>query len=242
MYTRRSSRKSVICILFSGLIVVMSLCELGLSSSTSPVMGKVGGRQKIAGAQNDLQLEDLAKFAVEQHNAQQNSSLVYVSLVSAEQQVVSGTMYYLELEATPPGEATKLFEAKVWVKPWENFQSLVEFKEKLSSGAQPHIEANPDGPSTDSKGDESGEPVSSNDKVVMEAAEQALKTLQQRSNSLVPYVLKQVISVHAQVSGKSTSYDLTFLVQRGSIVEQVKAEVVHTDAEAWTVKDVGVHP
>jgi cystatin-C len=36
-------------------------------------------------------------------------------------------MYYLTVEAKD-GETKKLYEAKVWEKPWENFKELQEFK------------------------------------------------------------------------------------------------------------------
>lgn len=42
------------------------------------------------------------------------------------EQVVAGTMYYLTLEVKE-GEEKKLYEAKVWVKPWMNFKELQEF-------------------------------------------------------------------------------------------------------------------
>ena len=59
----------------------------------------------------------------------QNSNLEYVALVSAKQQVVSGMIYYLEIEASSGG-VKKLYEAKIWEKPWLNFKSLQDFKEK----------------------------------------------------------------------------------------------------------------
>jgi hypothetical protein len=47
--------------------------------------------------------------------------------VKAKTQVVAGTMYYLTIEVKD-GEVNKLYEAKVWEKPWENFKQLQEFK------------------------------------------------------------------------------------------------------------------
>jgi cystatin-C len=42
-------------------------------------------------------------------------------------QIVSGIVYYIKIKASEAG-AKKLYEAKVWEKPWENFKQLVEFK------------------------------------------------------------------------------------------------------------------
>lgn len=53
--------------------------------------------------------------------------LEFVKVVNTKQQVVAGTMYYLTIEATDAGQK-KLFEAKVWVKPWMNFKEVQEFK------------------------------------------------------------------------------------------------------------------
>ena len=43
------------------------------------------------------------------------------------EQVMAGTMYHLTLEAEDT-DHPKLFKEKVWVKPWENFKCLEEFK------------------------------------------------------------------------------------------------------------------
>ena len=56
----------------------------------------------------------------------QGLQLRFVTLVSAEQQVVSGIMYYLNLKAECGGE-THEYEARVWVQPWRDFKSLEEF-------------------------------------------------------------------------------------------------------------------
>ena len=57
----------------------------------------------------------------------QNAVLEFVKVVNAKEQVVSGTLYYITLEAKD-GEKKKIYEAKVWVKPWLNFKELQEFK------------------------------------------------------------------------------------------------------------------
>ena len=47
-------------------------------------------------------------------------------VVKAEEQVVAGTLHHLTLEAIEAGEK-KIYQAKVWVKPWLNFKELQEF-------------------------------------------------------------------------------------------------------------------
>ena len=48
-------------------------------------------------------------------------------MVKAQKQVVAGTLHHLTLEAVDAGKK-KLYEAKVWVKPWMNYKELQEFK------------------------------------------------------------------------------------------------------------------
>lgn len=48
-------------------------------------------------------------------------------MVNVKEQVVAGTIYYLTIEAVQGGEK-KLYQAKVWVKPWMNFKELQDFK------------------------------------------------------------------------------------------------------------------
>uniref|UniRef100_UPI003D81C6C5 Adhiron n=1 Tax=synthetic construct TaxID=32630 RepID=UPI003D81C6C5 len=85
-----------------------------------------------------LEIEELARFAVDEHNKKENALLEFVRVVKAKEQganmhAYADTMYYLTLEAKDGGKK-KLYEAKVWVK-WEmsrrlmtNFKELQEFK------------------------------------------------------------------------------------------------------------------
>lgn len=92
--------------------------------ATAPVLGGVTESQ---GSENSAEIEDLARFAVQEHNKKENAMLEFVKVVNTKQQVVAGTVYYLTIEATEAGQK-KLFEAKVWVKPWMNFKEVQEFK------------------------------------------------------------------------------------------------------------------
>ena len=90
-------------------------------------MALPGGISEVDSKENSLEIDSLAKFAVEEHNKKENALLEYVKVVNAKQQVVAGTVYYITLEATDKG-VKKLYEAKVWVKPWINFKEVQEFK------------------------------------------------------------------------------------------------------------------
>ncbi|KAJ9537489.1 hypothetical protein OSB04_030222 [Centaurea solstitialis] len=96
-------------------------------TNTRVRMAVVGGISESKGVENSLEIDTLARFAIDEHNKKQNSLVEFVKVVNTKQQVVSGTMYYITLEAKDGGEK-KTYEAKVWVKPWMNFQELQEFK------------------------------------------------------------------------------------------------------------------
>jgi hypothetical protein len=59
----------------------------------------------------------------------QNALLEFVRVVEAKEQVVAGTLHHLTLEAIEAGRK-KVYEAKVWVKPWLDFKELQEFVHK----------------------------------------------------------------------------------------------------------------
>ena len=47
--------------------------------------------------------------------------------MKAREQVVAGTLHHLTLEVIDAGKK-KLYEAKIWVKPWMSFKELQEFR------------------------------------------------------------------------------------------------------------------
>uniref|UniRef100_A0A2P2J918 Cysteine proteinase inhibitor n=1 Tax=Rhizophora mucronata TaxID=61149 RepID=A0A2P2J918_RHIMU len=90
-------------------------------------MATLGGVRDVEGSANSIEIDSLARFAVDEHNKKENSVLEFKKVVSAKQQVVSGTVYYITMEVKD-GDQTKVYEAKVWEKPWLNFKEVQEFK------------------------------------------------------------------------------------------------------------------
>ncbi|VVB14201.1 unnamed protein product [Arabis nemorensis] len=86
----------------------------------------VGGIRDIDANANDLQVESLARFAVDEHNKKENVTLEYRRLLGAKTQVVAGTMHHLTVEVAD-GETKKVYEAKVLEKVWENLKQLEGF-------------------------------------------------------------------------------------------------------------------
>ncbi|KAL1555140.1 cysteine proteinase inhibitor A-like [Salvia divinorum] len=90
-------------------------------------MATVGAIRQSEGSANSLEIDALARFALDEHNKKQNSLLEFKKVSNVKEQVVAGTMYYITLEAADGGH-NKVYEAKVWVKPWMNFKEVQEFK------------------------------------------------------------------------------------------------------------------
>ncbi|XP_050282765.1 cysteine proteinase inhibitor-like [Quercus robur] len=86
-----------------------------------------GGVSDVKGHENSLQIDDLARFAVDDHNKKENTLLQFKKVVNAKQQVVSGIIYILTLEVEDGGKK-KIYEAKIWEKAWLNFKEVQEFK------------------------------------------------------------------------------------------------------------------
>ncbi|KAG6483718.1 hypothetical protein ZIOFF_060370 [Zingiber officinale] len=55
-----------------------------------------------------------------------NDLLEFARVIKAREQVVAGTLHHLTVEVIDAGKK-KIYEAKVWIKPWLNFKELQEF-------------------------------------------------------------------------------------------------------------------
>ncbi|XP_024962104.1 cysteine proteinase inhibitor 12-like isoform X2 [Cynara cardunculus var. scolymus] len=182
---------------------------------SNPMATTLGGLQNSS-ASNSADIDSLAHFAVQEHNKKQNAMLELARVVKVQEQVVAGTLHHLTLEVVDAGEK-KIYEAKVWVKPWMNFKELQEFK---------HI-----GEQTTSTPSDLGyQSVPVHDPVVQDAANHVLMTLQQRSNSLYPYELQEVIHAKTECVEGSAKYDILLKVKRSSKEEKFKANV-HKDKD-----------
>ncbi|KAK2967499.1 hypothetical protein RJ640_010140 [Escallonia rubra] len=74
--------------------------------------GRVGGWQPIKDVKVP-EVQEIAKYAVAEHNSQAKTDLKYESVVRGETQVVAGTNYRLVIAARDGGVG-KQYEAVVW--------------------------------------------------------------------------------------------------------------------------------
>ncbi|PHU23391.1 Cysteine proteinase inhibitor 6 [Capsicum chinense] len=194
----------------------------------SEEMATLGGIHTSHGSENSDEIRSLAKFAVDEHNKKENAMIELARVVKAQEQTVAGKLHHLTLEVIDAGKK-KIYEAKVWVKPWLHFKELQEFK---------HVEDVPTFTSSDLgvKQEEQTSGLKSvpvHDPVVEEAAEHAIKTIQQRSNSLLPYELQEIVHANAEVADDSTKIHLVLKTSRGGKEEKFKVQVHHNNEGAF---------
>jgi len=196
------------------LVVISAFCDLGFCKDDGFIRMKpvvVGGVRDVAGTQNSAEIESIGRFAVDEHNKKENALLTLARVVKAKEQVVAGKMYHLTLEAIDAGKR-QTYEAKVWVKPWLNFKQLQEFKHTCDSVKQDRPE-------------QGWRPVPTYDPVVKGAAYHAVKTIQQRSNSLSPYELLEILLAKVKAIENYTKFDMLLKVKRGAKEEKFKVIV-----------------
>lgn len=86
---------------------------------------------------NDIGFDLICEFHVwmsiwmDMQNSLSVAGMTFSKVVAAKEQVVQGTMYYLTVEVMEDGKP-KLYDAKVWVKPWEGYKELESFVPSVS--------------------------------------------------------------------------------------------------------------
>ncbi|XP_012456042.1 cysteine proteinase inhibitor 6 [Gossypium raimondii] len=219
---------SIPILLFNNLIAESTFCPETMATTTT-----LGGVHPSQGSQNSVELENLARFAVDEHNKKENAMVEFVRVVKASEQVVAGTLHHLTVEAVDAGKK-KLYEAKVWVKPWMNFKELQEFKHAGDADSSASFTACDLGAKKDVQGPML-QAVATNDPVVQDAADHAVKTIQQRSNSLLPYELKEIVHANAEVLEDFAKLNMVLKVKRGDKEEKFKVEVHHKNEGTYHV-------
>ncbi|KAL6980967.1 hypothetical protein U1Q18_022603 [Sarracenia purpurea var. burkii] len=233
---------------FCSFLVIVLVCVLPLAQlereerGLSPfptIMTTLGGvHDSHLSNQNNDEVDSLARFAIDEHNRKENAFLEFARVAKAQEQVVAGTLHHLTLEAIDAGKK-KLYEAKVWVKPWMNFKELQEFKHVGDVGDTPSFTPSDLGAKKDAHGP-GWKTVPVHDPVVQDAADHAVKTIQQRSNSLFPYVLLEIIHAKAEVIEESAKIDMLLKVKRGDKEEKFKVEVHKSHEGIFHLNQFGI--
>ncbi|KAK6944491.1 Cystatin domain [Dillenia turbinata] len=82
--------------------------------------------------------------------------------------------------------------------------------------------------------------VPTDDPEVQDAASHAVKTIQQRSNSLAPYELLEILLAKAEVVEDSPKFDLLLKVKRGSKEEKLSVKVGKSDEGMFHLGDMNL--
>ncbi|XP_020686176.2 cysteine proteinase inhibitor 12-like [Dendrobium catenatum] len=190
-------------------------------------MATLGGVRDVENNQNSVEIEELARFAVHEHNKKENALLEFARVVKAKEQVVAGTLHHLTLEAIDAG-IKKLYEAKVWTKPWLNHKELQEFKHtgdgESASFTSADLGAKRDGHETGWRA------VPTNDPVVQAAANHAVTAINNMCDCIVTLELLEIQHAKAAVIEDFAKFDLLLRLRRGWKEEKYKVEV-HKNVE-----------
>ncbi|GJS07355.1 cysteine proteinase inhibitor 5-like protein [Tanacetum coccineum] len=98
--------------------------------SNSNVASRLKGGWKPIPNVTDPAIVDIGKFAIDEHNKNdQAASLQFRNVVQGQSQVVAGMNYNLTIAAALDGDHVQnnYYVAIVWIKPWEQFRRLVSF-------------------------------------------------------------------------------------------------------------------
>ncbi|CAN6973585.1 unnamed protein product [Brassica oleracea var. botrytis] len=206
-------------VLLSGLGQLV-ICRQEKETYNDVVRMKLGGfRDSTNNRNGGGEIDDIALFAVQEHNKRENGVVELVRVLKATEQVVAGKLYSLTLEVIEAGEK-KIYEATVWVKPWMNFKQLQEFKNVVPSFTVSDLGLKSDGNGFEWRS------VSTKDPEVQEAAKHAVKSIQQRSNSLFPYKLIDIILARAKVVEDRVKFELLLKLEKGNKAEKLVVEVM----------------
>ncbi|MED6223703.1 hypothetical protein PIB30_076679 [Stylosanthes scabra] len=207
-------------------LALSALCALGSCMVEEHhhdiIRMKVGGLRDSHNdaVSNNAEIESLARFAIQEHNNKVNALLEFAKVLTAKEQVVAGKIYFLTLQAIDGGKK-KIYEAKIWVKPWMNFKQLQEFRQ---------IHAITPFRSSDigiqKEGHKLGwHEVPTLDPEITDAASYAVKSIALRSNSLSPYELLEVVLARAKVVEDYVKINLLLKVRRGIKEERFVVEL-----------------
>ncbi|KAF8095205.1 hypothetical protein N665_0339s0074 [Sinapis alba] len=210
MDTKRLS-PLLICVslvLLSGLGQLV-ICSQEKRTYNDVVRMKLGGFSDSTNNRNGGgEIDEIAFFAVQEHNRRENGVLEPGRVLKATEQVVSGKLYSLTLEVKEAGEK-KIYKAKVWVKPWMNFKQLQEFKSVVPSFTVSDLGLKSDGNGFEWRS------VSTNDPEVQEAAKHAMESIQQRHNPSQGKG-KGIIYNDTQVVEDRVKFELLLKLEKGN--------------------------
>ncbi|KAG0455193.1 hypothetical protein HPP92_024152 [Vanilla planifolia] len=113
-------------VFFSPILLAPALSASAAETQVKPE-AVVGGWTPINNL-SDPHVQEIALFAVAEHNKEGEPQLTLRRVVSGETLVVTGVDYRLVIEATAVGGSFGKYEAVVWEKSWEHFRQLTSFK------------------------------------------------------------------------------------------------------------------
>ncbi|KAK9706323.1 hypothetical protein RND81_07G116600 [Saponaria officinalis] len=108
------------------IVVIVVLYMWAVTASAARHGAILGGFTPITDVDNE-HVQDIAQYAVTEHNLKAGTNLEYLKIMSGEYQVAAGNNYRLLISAKDDSGAVHNFEAVVNDKPWEISRTLTSF-------------------------------------------------------------------------------------------------------------------
>jgi hypothetical protein len=200
-------------------IVITLLCFFGMNTLASYGDDKYD----IPNCQQNAEFCKLAEFALKKQKTYGELSLVRVVRACTDYIVVQGvpeSLYFLIMEAHHAHGTTRSYSATVKKLSRTDFK-LKDFKLKHHP--------------TDESQASLWNAVRVQDPMVKEAAVNAVKIIQQRSNSLMSYELQEIVSAKGKVVNALNIFDLLLKIKWENEVKNYEVEMKRTLEGKWTM-------
>lgn len=194
----------------------------------------LGGYKKHENHHNDARVQEIAAFAVEEISKKENEKLDLVKVVSVSSQVVAGKNYKLVLDLATPAQKLQAYEVTVYEPLGGQDMQLTEHKPvDKAKAAEAHEQSTERHSGALLGGYKEVEPA---DDEVTEAAEFATKQLNEQSNSLLPFELKEVLQARTKVTNGKV-FELKLSLAQGKQADKVyQVEVARSLQNQFTIQ------
>lgn len=206
---------------------ILVLLLIGIAAASSV---RLGGIERAS--VSDDRVQEVAAYAVEQLNERgeaSNGGLQLSRIVSVRKQLVAGTLYFLNIEATDgDSDEARTFEVAIY-EPFGAHTNTLKLTHYKEAGPPKNAESvEPAEMLTSALA--VAQPVEVSDELA-EGAAYAVAQLTQQSNSLIPWTLKEVVDAKRIAEGV---YQVSLRVVRGQ-EEKVFQVNLRQASEDWLV-------
>ncbi|CAM0871948.1 unnamed protein product [Alopecurus aequalis] len=107
--------------------IVLVICIIATTTMARDITGVSGAWQQISNF-NDPKVLEIARWAVDEHDRQENDGLQFKRVVSGMLQVVEGKNYNLHIDTVKGDGNEGIYIAEVYDVPWTHTRTLDSFR------------------------------------------------------------------------------------------------------------------